>query len=273
MRTARVYISISQFVFSILLVIGFSSCDNGSKKAQKEVQKTIKKEIEEYTYPLPSAFEVTNMLNEIEASYIVGISNDPEKADNYFSEKSKALNLGIYTADLAYSVTYNKKAEIQSYFTSIETLVRELDFTAAISQDIPDQIEENIDNKDKLVGIITEMFQDAYAFMNKQGRSELSYLVLAGTVIEGLYLTTHISENTFQNPKLIAAILFQKEPLLDLQKMMESEKQSELLREVYLEIQRINSIYGLEPGNTSMTEDQINKLTETLTKIRDGYAQ
>ncbi len=275
MRTTKAYKFVSLAIATGLLTAGLSSCTGKSPKKEgaQVAEETIKKEIEEYAYPLPSAFEVTNMLNEIEASYIVGIANDPAKAESYFAEKSKAVNLGIYTADLAYATTYNQKSDIQSYFDASETLVRELDFTAAFDQDLADQIEANMDNKDKLVEIVTGMFQNAYSYLNQQGRTEMSYLVLTGTVIEGLYLTTHISENTFQNPKIIEAILFQKEPLADLEKMIEKLGDSELLKEVSEDIKSINAVYAMEEGTTSMTEKQVIALTETVTKIRERHVQ
>jgi len=275
MRTTKAYKFVSLAIVAGLLSTGFSSCKGKSEKKENTqvAEETIKKEIKDYAYPLPSAFEVTNMLNEIEASYIVGIANDPEKADSYFSEKSRAENLGIYAADLAYATTYNQKPEIQSYFKACETLIRELDLTAAFDESLPDQIEANLDNKDKLVEIVTNMFDNAYSYLNNQGRTELSYLVLTGTMVEGLYLTTHISENTFQNPKIIEAILFQKEPLQKLEKMMENYNNSELLKEAYQDLKRINAIYALEEGSTSMTEKQVTELTETLTEVRNNLVQ
>ena len=275
MRTTKAYKFIALAITASIFSAGISSCSNNStkKESTQAAEENIKKEIEDYAYPIPSAFEITGMLNNIEASYMVGMTNDPTKAESYFSEKDKAINLGIYTADLAYATTYNQKSDIQNYFDASETLVRELDFTAAFDQDLADQIDANMDNKDMLVEIVTDMFQNAYSFLNEQGRTELSYLVLTGTVFEGLYLTTHISENTFQNPKIIEAILFQKAPLAELAAMMETYKDSEMLSEVYQDIQSINAVYGLEEGSTSMSEDQIIKLTDTLTKIRDKYAQ
>lgn len=253
----------------------FTSCtgSNQKKDAGQVAEETIKKEIEEYAYPLPSTFEVTNMLNAIEASYIAGIANEASKVDSYFDEKSKAVNLGIYTADLAYSTTYNQKSEIQSYFTASERLIRELDFTAAFDENLPAQIDENIDNKEKLVEIVTGMFQKAYSYLNSQGRSEMSYLVLTGSVVEGLYLTTHISANTFQNPKILEAILFQKNALKDLEKLMEPKKDSDLLKQAYADLQAINAVYDMNEGTTSMTEAQVLKLTETISKIRTAYVK
>lgn len=273
MRTVKTYKFIALVITAGLFSTMISSCGSSSKKETTLADETIEKQIEAYTYPIPSAFEVTNMLNDIEASYLVGMGNDAEKAESYFTEKSKALNLGIYTADLAYATTYNQKSDIQTYFEASETLVRELDFTAAFDQSLPDEIDANIDNKDALVEIVTDMFQRAYSYLNEQGRSELSYLVLSGTVIEGLYLTTHISENNFQNPKIVEAILFQKEPLQELETMMAKYQDSELVSEVYQDITTINSIYSIEEGLTSMSEEQILELTDKVTEIRGKYIQ
>lgn len=253
----------------------FTGCTGKSTKkdSAQVAEEAIAKEIEEFAYPLPSTFEVTNMLNEIEASYIVGLANDPSKADSYFEEKSKALNLGIYTADLAYATTYNQQADIETYFNASEKLIRELDFTSAFDEKLPEEIEANMDNKDKLVDIVTNVFQNAYSYLNRQGRTELSYLILTGSVVEGLYLTTNISENTFQNPKILEAIIFQKDALVELEKLMAQYKDSELLKDAYKDIQSINAIYALEEGSSSMTETQVLKLTETVNNIRAAYVQ
>ncbi|HYQ56839.1 MAG TPA: hypothetical protein VEP89_05770 [Draconibacterium sp.] len=273
MKTLKTLKVILTVIISGSMIISLSSCNN--KNAQKNNQKIsedkIEKEVEEYIYPLPSTFEVTDMLNEIEASYIIDITNNAGNAGNYFTEKSRAINLGIYAADLAYVTTYNQKSEIEDYFKAIEQLVKELDMSSAFSEDLAAKISENMDDKEMLIEIVSGMFQKAYSFLNQQGRTEVSYLVLAGTVYEGLYLTTHVSENTFQNPKLIEVILFQKTHLSELGKLLEEYKDSELISESYNDFSAINAIYALEEGTTSMTEEQVNKLTETITQIRNKY--
>jgi hypothetical protein len=275
MRTLKAFKITLLVIASGILASGFYSCGNRSQKNSNErpeiSDEIIEQEVEEYIYPLPSTFEVTNMLNEIKASYIFDIANYPENAGSYFTEKSRAINLGIYIADLAYATTYNQTSEIQDYFRAIERLTRELDLSAAFSDDLPEQISENINNKEELTDLVTNVFQNAYSFMNEQGRTELSYLVLAGTVYEGLYLTTHISENTFQNPHLIETILFQKQHIQKLGEMLEEYRDSELLSETWQNISAINDIYALEEGMTSMTKEQVIKLTETITQIRNKH--
>ena len=275
MRTLKIHSLFGLIVAAFLLLTTFPSCNNANKakkaKMDAEAKAAIQQEIKNYTYPLPSVFEVTDMLNKIEARYIIDICNDAKKYDSYITEKQQAENLGIYTADLAYSITYNQKDQVKEYFKACEDLVQKLDFTSAFDRNLPDQIENNLDNKDSLVTIITGMVENTYSYLNQHGKQKISYLTMAGTVIEGLYLTTHISNNTFNNPEIIKAILFQKEPLLKLQKMIEPLKESENIRDAYNGIEKINSIYALEEGNSSMTQKQIEQLTTTVSDLRDEW--
>ncbi|MDA3881024.1 MAG: hypothetical protein PF436_11605 [Prolixibacteraceae bacterium] len=261
---------ISLMLIVAVLSVTFFSCKNTSKKTDSAVEdEVISDDVEEYVYPLISSFDITKMLNEIEASYIVGITFDPTAVEQNFTDQDKALALGVYSADLAYATTYNQKNEIQKYMKAVEYLLTELDMTAAVSRDVAQQIEANLDNNDALVDIITQVSQDTYSYLNKQGRTELSYLILAGSVFEGLYLTTHISENSFNNPKIVQTILYQKNPLMKLEEMLDKYKDSEMSRMVYNNIKKINAIYALEEGTTSMTEEQIEALIRLLEKIRE----
>jgi hypothetical protein len=247
------------------------SCKNkGANNQMSQISKeTIKQEIQDYAYPINSVFEITNMLISIDASYIIGITNSPDNVEKYLSEQSKAYNLGVYTADLAYSTTYNEKAEIQRFFKATESLASSLSITSAFDKDLANQIESNIDKKDKLVEVITKMSQDAYSYLNKQGRPELSYVILSGIVFEGLYLTSHLSASTYQNPEIVKVFLLQKEPLIKLEKLMEGNN-SDLTKKVFADVKKLNAVYAEVEGSTSITQKQITELTSILDQIRQA---
>ncbi|MFV0522659.1 MAG: hypothetical protein ACK5MI_09595 [Mangrovibacterium sp.] len=258
----------------LLLMVSIQSCSNSQKRQEaKEAQKVIKKEIQQFAYPLPSMFELTEMLTNINAGYIVTLSNDPAKAKSYFSDKAKAINLGSYASDLAYAITYNSQAEVESYFQACEQLVRDLGFVDAFDKSLPEQIKSNINNREELVKIVTNMFEKSYSHLNEQGRTDISYLVLAGSVIEGLYLATNISENAYQNPEIVKTIISQKNSLLKLQELMQSYKDSDALKEAYADIAQINQIYAQTEGSTAMTKKQIEELTALVREARVGYVE
>lgn len=176
----------------VLLALFVVACNNSGKKKSDSttIEKTeVKAELEEIAYPLPSPFEMTKMINEIEATYIIGISNDPEAYKRYLTVKKQGLNLGVYSSDMAYSATYNRNEKTQEYLSTIKELVKALDLTGAIKSDMPERIEASLEDKEESVNVITDLFYDTYSYMNKNNNTELSYLILAGTWVEGMYLS------------------------------------------------------------------------------------
>ncbi len=51
--------------------------------------------------------------------------------------------------------------------------------------------------------------------------------------------------------------------------MMSKFGTSELLKDTYEDLKVINAIYAMEEGTSSMTKEQVEKLTATITKIRE----
>ena len=72
-----------------------------------EQVKEIENQIEANVYPLPTSAEVIKMLTELEVGYIIGITNPVENTKKYFSSSTRAVNLGVYGADLSYATLYN----------------------------------------------------------------------------------------------------------------------------------------------------------------------
>ena len=120
-----------------MLIISFilvTSCKNRAaekrkKKAELEQVKTIENQIEKNVYPLPTSAAVIKMLTELEVGYIIGISNPVENTKKYFSSTTRAINLGVYGADLSYATLYNMQQEVIDYLDAIRSLANELNMS------------------------------------------------------------------------------------------------------------------------------------------------
>ncbi len=208
------------------------------------------------------------MINEIEASYIIGLSNDTENVDKYFTNKDQAINLGVYSADLSYASTYNMKQDVMSYMEASENLIVELGITGAFSVEFVDEVEANIDDKEVLVELITGSFYDTYEYLVKNNREDLSLLVLAGTWIESLYISCNISETVYNNPKLVTVILHQKTSLNDLLDLLNPYKDHENIKAVLADLEPIKAVYdGID--ETGITEKQLTSIIEQISNTRN----
>ncbi len=257
----------------------FSSCsenkktDNDDESVISEIKRrTVKDEVSELVYPLPTSFELTNMLNEIGAAYILSLSNPVENAEKYLTVNSKAFNLGVYGADLSYASTYKQKQITIDYMSASNKLIEELGLTSAIEDSIITKIEANQDNKDALINIISTSFYDTYKYLNKNERGELALLILTGSWLEGLYICTHISEDTFNDVNMIKIIMNQKEPLSKLVSLLDQYSEKEFVAELITDLTDIKSVYDtMEQG--SITAEQITSITQKVDTIRTKYTE
>jgi len=259
-------------LFAVVTMAFFTACSGGSQKSSKSTTKIQKEEVKDdvkkVVYPLPTSFEVTEMLNRIEASYILNLSNDPGNVDNYITEKEKALALGIYGADLSYASTYHQKQRTIDYMSVSKKLLEELDIAAAVEPDIIDKIENAENDKDKLVEIITNSFYSTYEYLNNNDRGAVSLLVLSGSWIEALYIATHISDETFDNKEMVTIIMNQKENLNKLMVLLDKYKANQSVAETIAILTPLSEIYkSVDAG--SITLKQMKEIAASVETARE----
>ena len=279
MKTLKSYIRKTTLVLlSGMLVVSFVNCSGGKKgepvddtSTEAKLEKSeIEKKVRDVIYPMPTAFEVTDMINDIEASYILGLTNETSNVDKYFTNKDQAINLGVFSADLSYASTYNMKQEVMNYMEASENLVLELGIAGAFSISFIDEVEENIDNKDVLVELITGSFYDTYEYLVKNNKEDLSLLVLAGTWVEALYISCNISETIYHNPELVKIILHQKSSLGELMELLDPYKDHENIQPVLANLKPIKDVFdGID--ETGITESQLTSIIEQISDIRKSF--
>lgn len=267
-------------LFFIVLMISFtlSSCVNsskdGSKKDTQESSKSIvselDKDVSEFVYPLPSAYEVTELLNNIGIGYMLGMSNSVENVSRYFTAKSKAYNMGIYATDLSYASTYKMTQETMLYLEALNQLGSDLGISSIYNEDLLKSIESNVNNKDSLIEIISITINETYDYLNKNGKGDLSILMVAGGWIEGMYLTTNVSENYQNNPEIVKVIYAQKPSLVNLLKIADERKENSEIQELIDDLQPIKKAYD-DVTNANLTDDQIRAIASAVETLRTKH--
>jgi len=271
MKTKDSLLSITA-VFIIISVI-LCGCKNTTKTGQDvstETDSLKQKEelVEEVIkYPLPTSYEVMNMINKAKVGYTFGITNKIENVDKYLTEKTKALNLGIYGADLSYASTYFMEQETMWYLEASKKIIDDLEITSAFNKTFAQRIENNIQNKDSLIEIISDSFYDTYIFLNKNNKDDLSLLVISGSWIEGLYLTTTICSLSENNEDFIDIINNQKNSLVTLIGLLESNNDNQDITDVLTDLYAIKEIYDTSDGG--ITENNLEDLYTMINEIRE----
>ena len=257
-----------------LLIISFSvlvSCKNQASKQQKKVEKEqvkdIPRQIEANVYPLPTSAEVIKMLTELEVGYIIGISNPVENSKKYFSSQSRAINMGVFGADLSYATLYNQQQGVINYLDAIRSLANELNMSKIYNEDLYTKIKQNFDNKDELVKILTSAFNDTYAYLSDNDQQPLALLVVGGAWVEGMYLTTHVSEAAYQVAGISKVLLEQKKSFdlfLEITKPYLSDPS---VGDFVKLMDPIKKVY--EGIGSSLTEQNIKDITKVIVDLRE----
>ena len=262
-----------------LLVIFFAgtliafSCNNANNENEKNddslaIQEEIPHvDIKTVDYPLNTPIEISKMLNEAGAGYIFDIANKNENIDKYMTEKDKALNLGVYGADLAYSATFNKSQETTMFFETCKKISEELGISNIYKEETVKKVEDYIDNRDTLHKVISGTFHDTYTKLQESGKGAVSVLVLAGGWVEGIHISTLLAQTAAEKEKIMSGIAEQKLNLDKLLVAMEVYKENKSVVEVLESLNKIANVFS-KIDATMLTNEQLDNLTKVTEEVR-----
>ena len=91
-------------------------------------------------------------------------------------------------------------------------------------------------------------------------------LVLAGSWIEALYITTQISIISMNNEKIVQIISDQKTTLDKLIEIMDPIKNDPMVQDTFASLQELKKIY--DNSDDPITKEQLDALTEKTESVR-----
>ncbi len=242
----------------------FFSCSNNSnqKKSEDSFDDIVVDNMDEMieTMPMPASYEIIQLLNKSGAGYVFDITNPTDNVDKYITYKQKAINLGIYAADLTYTTTYQKKDETAQYFDNFVQLVSDLEITT-LNRQLFESVQNNLDNKDSLIFIIKKAQYDTQKFLNETGKDEFALYALTGSWIEGMYLVGATVKFADNKQPLYNIIFKYEKSLKELIKLMETYKDNENFKDLYKSLNEINDLFN--------TLEKDKKDLKTIGQLKD----
>jgi len=264
-------VKISTLLLAVMFIV---SC--GSRQAKEAENSSVTPKEEAFNsvtkYPIPTSFEVIKLLNNAGATYILSLSNPIENVDKYIPTKSKALNLGIYGADLSYASTYQMKQETMNYLKVSKKLIDELQITSAFNVEFAQRVEKNVDNKDSLIRIISDSFYDTYEFLVNNGKDNTSLFVMTGSWVEGLYITTQMAVISKNSEDILKIVANQKEPLSKLLELMKPYSTDKEVSELVETLKPLSEIFATI-STEKLTSEQFELINKAVDKVRGSIVQ
>ena len=162
-------------------------------------------------YSLPSPLETAMLIKNAGATYNEDILNSVDNTSSYTTNKSMALNLGIYTTDLSFASLFDQTQTSIRYMNAAKRMADGLGILDAIDNNTIEMLEENINNRDRIMDIISETFMNSSSFLTENERPALASIVLVGGWVEGLYIASNlVGDADIEGNKLVERIVDQK---------------------------------------------------------------
>ena len=285
------------------MVIG---CKPGGKKATKEeVTVALPKDTAAYENikkakkifnALPSPLESAMLIKSSGANFDKSLLNPVGNFKNYVTNKSMALNLGIYTCDLSFASLYEQTQLIIDYMNAAKKMADGLGILKAIDQPTLDRLEENINNSEVIMGIVSETFMNSNSYLEENGQPAIASIVLLGGWFEGLFISTQLIDmKDFNNNKLVSRIIDQKLSIGILINLLATSKGDPSVDELITQVQKLslvfekikittsrvrpefdkasNSTFLKSEVSTNMTPEVFTELKKTVAEIRSTFVK
>ncbi|MBN2683347.1 MAG: hypothetical protein JXR58_12630 [Bacteroidales bacterium] len=266
---------------SIAIISAFAlivvSCGESEKKDDKNLQTrtdtVVKDEIspEEVLVGKLELFilndffptDIFKILNETGFVYNSVYMNPVSKLESYTSSNTKAFVLGVYGADLNYSICNNKASDAMTYLSTSKTIAEEVNVPMAFDEELIAAYQENIDNKDQLSMLIIDAYDNASQMLKSNEQLEMSVLVIAGGWYEGLYLA--VANYKEANEELNSFLAQQKSKLEKIKEIMELFEGDEYITKVKSHFTKISEFLN---ANYEFNAKNIQTLKSILEEAR-----
>ena len=90
--------------------------------------------IEKIFYAIPSPMQTIDIIEEAGAVYDVQLTNDPENRYEYTEKTERALNMGVYGADVNYCSAFGKTADVLLFLACTRSLGDQLGLESVFDQ-------------------------------------------------------------------------------------------------------------------------------------------
>ena len=231
-------------VLSLILMIGCgeevavapsstdSSTDSNNEPEQERMYSARQldelKTASKVVYNLPSPSEMAEILHETNAIYDIEILSNPKAEGKYNTDVTRALNLGVYFADLSFTSMFDYPQQAMLFMSAAQGLSEELDIEGVFNEELFIRLEENSSNKDSIMEIVSYAYMETDFYLQENDRSVLAKAILAGAWIEGLYIATHLKTEDTGTEEIWEKIGDQKRALTNLINMVEDCNEPQL---------------------------------------------
>lgn len=263
-----------------LILLGAASClmiasceetstetieNEGEKKVNKDLldpDRSFNTTFDGKLFSVPSPIQTALLIKELDIPFNETLLNPNDNISNYSKMNSKALNLGIYGADLGYVTLYDQNAKAISYLSTVESLAKDLGISGAFDKSFLERFEANSDNEDSMLVILTDAFRKGDNFLKENERKNTSALILTGGWLESMHFATKLYQESNEE-KILMRIGEQKQSLETIIELLEKYNEDGASDEIIADFKNLNESFQ----KISVSYEYVEPVTDADNKV------
>lgn len=239
-------------------------------------------ETQEVTYSLPSPLQIASIFKKSGLKYKAGITSDMKDPAKYTSNLNKAINLGVYSADLSYAVLNKQNQEAMTYMKLSRQLADNLGMGTVFDQgNLSTRFEKNLSNEDSLAYIIAELQMVTDMYLDENDQQQITSIVFSGAWIESMYIGSKVFEKG--KDKSLNSKLAEQMTILEsiINALKAEEKKDAAITGLIADLVVIKDVYDALPSvknnpegaddtekELTLTDDEVSQLTTKIETLR-----
>ncbi len=243
-------------IMSIFVMMIQFGCKSGGKNEANDEFSGISEahvdSIIQIVYSLPDPDEI---LDELLLDTLVlqpGLTNPIQNSNKYLLSKAVALNVGVYTADMAYLIIEENNLKALDYFRTILQMTKSLNLGNPFREDLMQQVEDNIGNQDALIQLFRESMDDLKDQLEYSEQKKALALLHTGAIVETLYLVFSNMECDVNNV-FMEKIYEQRYLIENLIDFLSEFSGDEDIQPTLKQMEELHKQFGVESGAEEVT--------------------
>ena len=229
-----------------------------------------------FFYSMPSPLAMAAVYKTSKLKYNEALVNSPDRVSKYSQQRSMALNMGVYNADLAYCLVNDQKQMSLKYIESIKILSDGLKMSSVFdTENYLKRFRDNVGSIDSLKTISAELKGEADLFLYDNQRQNTALFIFVGVWSESMYLATQ-SLKSVTNNIVATSVAEQKYALDNLMNLMNDYQKEPNFVDLFLALNNVKEVMDkmVTQGDNEEAKVEINQrdmkdLTEKVASLRN----
>ncbi len=246
--------TLSVIIVTITLFSCTESNSNKTNSQEEIVDSTIvisdsllnQEEDEEVSYRLPSALQIAYIFKKSGSVFFPSLVNNKTYVNKYnTSNYKRAINFGVYSADLAYCLFNHRYQESKDYLKACKEMGTDLGLNQVFeSNNLAQRFDKNITNEDSIVKIVSNVQLRTDVVFEENKQKHITAIAFTGAWTESAYIASEVYAKD-KNKKALASLLEQLLLSETIIKALKVNKQAEPEMPALIEaVEKINSAYN-----------------------------